>query len=155
MKKHLWLILAIAGITTLVVLEWRLRARRDFGSQSMAGPPPARRTQTPVAQPPPPLDPDAAAAAIATSTVVAAASAVAGSTTAAAASAAPPTQKPVVAIEDGKTIDFSTGDAVIKADPEEKARIERSLKDIDAATADVTFGPKKSAEEKKPAAPKP
>jgi cytoskeletal protein RodZ len=49
--------------------------------------------------------------------------------------------KPSVAIQDGKTIDFSSGVPLIKDDAKQKAALEKSLKEMDAATANVTFPP--------------
>ena len=45
------------------------------------------------------------------------------------------------AIQDGKTIDFSSGKPVLKDSPEEKALIARSVKEMEAAAQQVTFGP--------------
>ncbi len=46
-----------------------------------------------------------------------------------------------IAIEDGKTIDFSPGIAVVKDEADEKAALARALKEMDEATKNVTFGP--------------
>jgi hypothetical protein len=62
--------------------------------------------------------------------------------------------KPAVAIQDGKTIDFSTGRPVVKDDAKQKAALEKSLKEMDAAAASVTFAPK-APTEKKSAEPSP
>ncbi|HVS51800.1 MAG TPA: hypothetical protein VHD62_05540 [Opitutaceae bacterium] len=67
--------------------------------------------------------------------------------------AAPAAPKPVVPIEDGKTIDFSTGVPIVKDAPAEKAAIERSLKEMEAASAGVTFGPRPAGGETKKAEP--
>jgi len=40
-----------------------------------------------------------------------------------------------------KTVDFSSGKAVVKDSPEDKAALEAGIKDIADATKDVTFGP--------------
>jgi hypothetical protein len=53
--------------------------------------------------------------------------------------AAPPKPKPLVPIEDGKTIDFSSGNPVVKDSAAEKAIIEKSVKDMEAALRNVTF----------------
>ena len=45
-----------------------------------------------------------------------------------------------------KTIDFSSGQPVVKDSPADKAALEAGLRDIDAATKDVTFEPAKPAE---------
>src|SRR5581483_4994517 len=79
---------------------------------------------------------------------IAASSAVVDSTSVAAAAAppAPPTMprpKPEVPIQDGKTIDFSTGAPVIKDNPADQAALERSLREMDAAAGTVTFPGKK------------
>ena len=52
-----------------------------------------------------------------------------------------PVRKADVTIQDGKTIDFSTGQPVVKDDPTEKQAIERSVAQMDAAAASVTFAP--------------
>ena len=61
-----------------------------------------------------------------------------------------------VAIQDGKTLDFSTGKPVLKDSAEEKAIIEQSVKEMNEAAASVTFGPRPTApaaDTKKPAPP--
>ncbi len=50
-------------------------------------------------------------------------------------------QKTTVAIQDGKTLDFSSGKPVLKDSAEEKAIIEQSVKEMNEAAAGVTFGP--------------
>ena len=62
--------------------------------------------------------------------------------------------KSEIAIQDGKTIDFSSGRPAVKDDANQKAALEKSLKEMDAAAANVTFAPKPSAE-KKSAEPSP
>lgn len=58
----------------------------------------------------------------------------------------PPTQpKADVAIQDGKTIDFSRGAPVIKDDAKERAALESAVKEMQDATKDVTFGPRTPA----------
>jgi len=47
-----------------------------------------------------------------------------------------------------KTIDFSSGQPVVKDSPEDKAALEAGLRDINDATKDVTFEAKKPAEKK-------
>lgn len=44
-----------------------------------------------------------------------------------------------VPIQDGKTLDFSSGSPVVKDDPANKAKMDAALKAIDAATQTVTF----------------
>ncbi len=52
----------------------------------------------------------------------------------------PPARAPaVVPIEDGKTIDFSSGRPVIKDDPANKATLDAALKEMDEASKGVTF----------------
>ena len=66
--------------------------------------------------------------------------------------------KPEVAIQEGKTIDFSSGAAVVKDDAKQKAAIDKAVKEMESAAADVTFGPTASAQKKvepTPAPPKP
>jgi hypothetical protein len=63
--------------------------------------------------------------------------------------APPPPTLTAVPIQDGKTIDFSSGQAVVKDDVKEKAALDRAVAEIDAATANVTFDAKPTA----PAAP--
>lgn len=48
------------------------------------------------------------------------------------------TPPPPVAIEDGKTIDFSSGRPVIQDDT---ATLEQARRDMEAATANITFAP--------------
>ncbi len=54
--------------------------------------------------------------------------------------------KPEIAIQDGKTIDFSSGRAVVKDDAKQKSAIEKSVKEMDDAAATVTFPPAKPVE---------
>jgi hypothetical protein len=48
---------------------------------------------------------------------------------------------PSVAIEDGKTIDFSSGKPVVKDSAQDKAAIDAAVKEMEEAVKDVTFGP--------------
>ena len=61
--------------------------------------------------------------------------------TAPARPAPPAAARPTVAIQDGKTLDFSSGRPVLKDSAEEKAIIERSVREMNEAAAGVTFGP--------------
>jgi hypothetical protein len=45
-----------------------------------------------------------------------------------------------------KTIDFSSGQPVVKDSPEDRAALEAGVRDIDAATKDVTFEAAKAAQ---------
>lgn len=51
----------------------------------------------------------------------------------------PVAPKPAVAIQDGKTIDFSSGTPVVKDSPADKAAMDAAVKDMDAAASTVTF----------------
>jgi hypothetical protein len=63
---------------------------------------------------------------------------------------------PTVAIQDGKTIDFSSGKPVVKDGAAEKAIIEKAEKEMTDAAKDVTFAPTtKKAEPSKATPPKP
>jgi hypothetical protein len=53
--------------------------------------------------------------------------------------AAPPKPTAVVAIQDGKTIDFSSGNPVVKDSAAEKAIIEKAVREMEAALQDVNF----------------
>jgi hypothetical protein len=55
--------------------------------------------------------------------------------------AAAPKPKPFVAIEDGKTLDFSSGAPILKDTAQEKAIIDKSLKEMEDALKNVSFGP--------------
>ena len=57
--------------------------------------------------------------------------------------------KPEVSVQDGNTIDFSTGKPVAMDDAKQKAALEKSLKEMAAATAGVKFAPVAPAEKKK------
>jgi hypothetical protein len=52
-----------------------------------------------------------------------------------------PAPQKAVPIQDGKTIDFSSGKAVVSDDAKQKAALDRAVAEIDAATANVTFQP--------------
>jgi hypothetical protein len=56
-----------------------------------------------------------------------------------------PSLKSEVPIQDGKTIDFSSGQPVVRDDAKEKARLEQAVKEIDAAAGNITFTPAKPA----------
>jgi hypothetical protein len=55
---------------------------------------------------------------------------------------------PEVAIQDGKTIDFSSGKPVVKDAEKEKAALAKGVKEINAAQKGVIFGSPKPAEKK-------
>ena len=57
---------------------------------------------------------------------------------------------PEVAIQDGKTIDFSSGKPVVKDSAKEKAAIEKAVKEKEEAAKGVTF----TSPTAPPAAPK-
>lgn len=56
---------------------------------------------------------------------------------------------------DGKTIDFSSGQAVIKDSPEDRAAIEAALKEMEEARKEVTFPPRPAPAPARPAATPP
>lgn len=65
-----------------------------------------------------------------------------------------PRRNPEVAIQDGKTIDFSSGRPVVKDTAKEKASIDKAVKEMDEASKGITFSspsapPAKKAETKK------
>ncbi len=47
----------------------------------------------------------------------------------------------IVPIEDGKTIDFSSGQPDIRETPEDRAALEQAVREMEAAAKEVTFGP--------------
>lgn len=51
------------------------------------------------------------------------------------------TAEPPVAIQDGKTIDFSSGRAEVRDTPEDRAALESAVKEMEAAAKEVTFSP--------------
>jgi hypothetical protein len=53
--------------------------------------------------------------------------------------AAQPRPVAVVPIQDGKTIDFSSGTPVVKDSPADRAAMDAAVKEMDAAAKDVTF----------------
>ena len=63
------------------------------------------------------------------------------------AAALPMAPAPVVAIQDGKTIDFSSGRAVVRDTAEDRAAIGAAIKEIDEAVKNVTFAPTAPAEQ--------
>lgn len=54
---------------------------------------------------------------------------------------------------EGKTIDFSSGQPVVKDSPEDRAAMEKALKEIAEATQNVTFGPAATAPSPTPTTP--
>ena len=63
---------------------------------------------------------------------------------------AKPAAKPAVTIQDGKTIDFSSGKPVVKDSPGEKAIIDATVKEMDEAAKGVKFGPPEKKKEPEP-----
>ena len=59
---------------------------------------------------------------------------------------------PEVAIQEGKTIDFSSGKPEIRDDPADRAALEKAKAEMNEATQDVVFAPTKTPEAA-PAAP--
>ena len=57
---------------------------------------------------------------------------------------------PVVPIQEGKTIDFSSGQAEVRDDAADRAAIEKAQREMDEATADITFAPTKPQEAEDP-----
>ncbi len=51
----------------------------------------------------------------------------------------PAAPRPTVAIQDGKTIDFSSGRPVVKDDAKQKATIDKAVREMDEAVKDITF----------------
>jgi hypothetical protein len=45
----------------------------------------------------------------------------------------------VVAIQDGKTIDFSNGSPAVKDGPADRAAMDKAVREMDEASKDVTF----------------
>ena len=58
---------------------------------------------------------------------------------------APAQPRPEVAIQEGKTIDFSSGKPEIRDTPEDRAALEKAKAEMDEATKDVVFPPSKAA----------
>ncbi len=54
---------------------------------------------------------------------------------------APPVSHPEVPIQEGKTIDFSSGKPVVKESTDDKAVIDTAKKEMDEATKNITFEP--------------
>ena len=70
----------------------------------------------------------------------------------------PVAPKSNVTIQDGKTIDFSSGRPVVKDDAQEKIALARAVAEMDAAARNVTFEPTTPTQKKAappPAPPKP
>jgi hypothetical protein len=53
-----------------------------------------------------------------------------------------------VPIQEGKTIDFSSGQPEIRETDEDRAALEIAKREMDEATKDITFAPTKPAEKK-------
>lgn len=60
---------------------------------------------------------------------------------------------PEVAIQEGKTIDFSSGKPEIRDTPEDRAALEKAKAEMDEATKDIIFEPTMKAGEGQPTAP--
>jgi hypothetical protein len=61
------------------------------------------------------------------------------------APAAKPVPPAAVAIQDGKTIDFSGGKAEVRDTTDDRAALERAKREMEAAAKDVKFAPAKPA----------
>jgi hypothetical protein len=58
---------------------------------------------------------------------------------------APPAPPVNIAIEDGQTIDFSSGQPVVTESAEDRAALEHAKREMEEAAKDVTFSPKPAA----------
>ena len=56
----------------------------------------------------------------------------------------------MVPIQDGKTIDFSSGQAEVRDDAADRAAIEKAQREMNEATADIPFAPAKPQESEGP-----
>jgi hypothetical protein len=121
-------VVAVAAIAWVLLPRPGHRTRETApGALPAAAPAPvAAPLSTHLSQPPSPPPP---------------ASGVPAALTAAPAAQPAPAGAAGVAIQDGKTIDFSSGKPVLKDSPEEKALIARSVKEMDEAAQEVTFAP--------------
>ena len=55
------------------------------------------------------------------------------------------TPPPPVTIQDGKTLDFSSGKPVVKDSPADRAALAKGVAEMEAAAASVTFAPSAKA----------
>ncbi len=62
---------------------------------------------------------------------------------------------PRVPVQDGKTIDMSSGRPVVQDDARSRAAIEKAKKEMEAAASEVTFAPRPAPQKKSEPAPKP
>ncbi len=145
-RRALWAFVAVATLALAAAYWWR----NQPPVPTAAHPAPivvSPRPAAPVVAPPP----AAASAANTTAAQLAA-------TLPVVLEAAPPVKKAKleVAIQDGKTIDFSSGVAVVKDDAKQKAVIDKAVAEMESALRSVTFAPAapKTAEPTS-AAPKP
>ena len=60
-----------------------------------------------------------------------------------------------VPVQDGKTVDISSGRPVIRDDAHSRAVIDKSLKEMEDAAQNVTFGPRPAPAQKKKVEPAP
>jgi len=138
--RLLWFLVPIAALLIVVVWWWQTSTpatpprQNPVVTRPMAPPAPTEPSPAVVFRPPP-----APPRSVETPTPVAPALPAANPNPVASAPA--PAPKPDVAIEDGKTIDFSRGAPQVKDNANEQAIIARALKEMEEATKDVTFGP--------------
>jgi hypothetical protein len=62
----------------------------------------------------------------------------------------PPNPAGIVPIEEGKTIDFSSGQPVIKDEAADRAAVGKAQREMDEAAANITFAPTKPAPAESP-----
>lgn len=115
--RTIWVVLVLLGVIAGGVYFLRSRSVR-----APAGPAPAAVAPVPAIQSPPPAAPGPAPA-----------PAVAGPTVQAGRSGVP------VPLQDGKTIDMSSGRPVVRDDAASRAAIEKAKKEMAEAAAEVTF----------------
>jgi hypothetical protein len=128
-------LLLVAGVTAaiLALLLWQSTPRPpgpavEPAPAKAAAPTPAAAVLPPVVAPATPPPPAAAPARVtaAQNPVI---------------TPPPPLPPGITAIQDQKTIDFSSGKAQVKNETDDKAALEAGLREIEEATKGVTFGP--------------
>jgi hypothetical protein len=147
--RAFWSFVVVAALV-LAGAYWLRNRTPPVTPSSTALTAPAPKVAAPVAS-------TSAPVAVASSSTAAPAVATPRAVAAAVAAVAPAEKKPrpEVTIQEGKTIDFSSGVAVVKDDAKQKATIDKAVADMESALQSVTFAAPAQKAEPTPAPSKP
>jgi hypothetical protein len=138
-SRALWIILALAVLGTIAMAF----LQRKTGTQATSAPKTGANPSAAVIVTAVPRNTDAGGSVVAPSSAPAMTTATNSAMTASLAPASASTEpKPVVAIQDSKTINFSSGQPMILDTDKDNAALAKALKEMEEATKDLTIPPK-------------